>query len=74
MGEDAESTPGALARAFCSRRGLVSFVPSAPIPLPTLLLPTQEQLRFSDQQLMSQGDGRSENTPSKAELSLPAQV
>lgn len=34
----------------------------------------QKRPHFSNQQLMSQGDGWSENTPSKAELSLPAQV
>lgn len=73
MGEDAETIPGSSGKSFFAR--FLHFIHRCPIiNLGLQLLPTQKQPHFSSQQLMSQGDGWSENTPSKAELSLPAQV
>lgn len=65
MGEGAETTPGALARAFCSknRARFLRFMHRCPVTQPGLqLLPTQKQPHSSNQQLMRQGDGWSENT------------
>lgn len=63
MGEDEETTPGALARAFCSknRAHFLHFIHCCRYPV-LQLLPTQKQPHSSNQQLMSQGDGWSENT------------
>lgn len=57
MGGDAETTPGALAGAFCSKDRLSSFISST-----AALQLTQKQPRSSSHQLTRQGDGWSENT------------
>lgn len=62
MGEDAETIPGALAGASCSKKRLSSFILSTAAHPGLQLLPTQKQPHSSNHQLMRQGDGQSENT------------